>query len=91
MLSPFLVSPVETPIPSVSLLLINLPTPTSLPWHSPTLGHRAFSGPRASPPINDLLGHPLLHMQLESWVPPCVLVIFNELFKLSLNKTVLCS
>jgi hypothetical protein len=24
-----------------------------------------FSGPRASPPIGDWLGHPLLHMQLE--------------------------
>jgi hypothetical protein len=26
---------------------------------------------RASPPIDDRLGHPLLHMQLEPWVPPC--------------------
>ena len=34
-------------------------------WHSPILGHRAFTGPRASPPIDDQLGHPLLHMQLE--------------------------
>jgi hypothetical protein len=33
------------------------------------LGHRAFIGERASSPIDDLLGHPLLHMQLE----PCVL------------------
>jgi hypothetical protein len=27
------------------------PTPHSLPSHSPTLGHRAFTGPRASSPI----------------------------------------
>jgi hypothetical protein len=44
-----------------------------LPWHSPTLEHRAFTGQRASPPIDVRLGHPLLHMQLEPWVPPCVL------------------
>jgi hypothetical protein len=25
---------------------------TSLPWHSPTLGHQAFPGPRASLPID---------------------------------------
>jgi hypothetical protein len=35
----------------------------------PTLGHRTVTGPRASSPIDDLQGHPLLHMQLE---PPCV-------------------
>ena len=33
-------------------LLTNLPTPASWPWHSPTLGHWAFTGPRASPPID---------------------------------------
>jgi hypothetical protein len=26
-----------------------------------------------SPPIDDLLSHPFLYMQLEPWVPPCVL------------------
>ena len=41
--------------------------------HSPTLGHRAFRGPRPSPPIDAIQDHPLLHMQLELWVPPCVL------------------
>jgi hypothetical protein len=45
---------------------------TSPPWHSPILGHRAFSGPRASPPIDDRQGHLLLHLLLEPWVPPCV-------------------
>jgi hypothetical protein len=49
------------------------PTPTSPPWHSPTLGHPEFTRPRASPPIDVQQGHPLLHMQLEPWVPPCVL------------------
>jgi hypothetical protein len=52
-------------------MLTNLPTPTSWPWHSPILGHRAFTESRTSPPIDDWLGHPLLHMQLKSWVPPC--------------------
>jgi hypothetical protein len=51
------------------------PQPTyshSWSWHSPILGHRSFTGPRASPPIDDQLGHPLLHMKLEQQVPPCV-------------------
>ena len=48
----------------------SLLTPTSLPCHSPTLGNLAFTGPRASPPIDARQCHPLLHMQRESWVPP---------------------
>ena len=48
-------------------------TPTFLPWHSPTLQHRAFTGPRASPPIDAQQGHSLLHMRMEQWVSPCVL------------------
>jgi hypothetical protein len=47
-------------------------TPTS----SSTLGHRAFTGPRTSFPIDDWLGNPLPHMQMEPWVPPCVLFFF---------------
>jgi hypothetical protein len=31
-------------------------------------------GPRASPPIDVHQGHPLLCIQLEPWVPPCVLL-----------------
>jgi len=45
--------------------------PASLLWHSPTLGHGALVGPRASP-IGTQQSHPLLHMQLEPWVCPCV-------------------
>jgi hypothetical protein len=44
----------------------------SWPWYSPILRHRTITGPRASPPIDDLLGHLLLHMQLEPQVPSCV-------------------
>ena len=46
---------------------------TFWPWHSPTLGHRTFTGSSASLPTDDQQGHSLLHMQLEPWVPPCVL------------------
>ena len=72
-ISPFLVSPLKSPIPSHLPVLTNLPTPTSWPWHSPILGHTALTGPRASPPTDDQEGHPLLHMLLEPWVPLCVL------------------
>ena len=58
----------HTPIPSPLPLLTNPPTPTSWLWHSPTLGHQAFTGPRASP-TDVLQGHRLLYMHLE----PCVL------------------
>jgi hypothetical protein len=54
-------------------LLSNPPTPDSWPWHYPTLGHKAFTRPNVSPPIDDQLGHHLLPMQLDPWVPPCVL------------------
>ena len=73
MLSPFLVSPLKTSYPLLLPLLTDIPTPTSWPWHSPTLGHKAFIEPRASLPVDDQLGHPLLLMQLEPWVPPCAL------------------
>ena len=49
------------------------PTPNYLHCHCPTLGPRDFIEPRASPPIDAQQGHPLLHMRLEPWVPPCVL------------------
>ena len=79
MLSPFPISPSQTSYPTHYPLLLwgcspsHPPTLTTPPCHSPTLGHRAFRGPRASPPIDDRQGHPLIHMQLEPWVTPCVL------------------
>jgi hypothetical protein len=68
MLSPFLVSPLKNPYP---LPTPPAPQPThshSWSWHSLILGHRAFTGPRASPVIVGRLGHSLLHIQ----VLPCV-------------------
>ena len=38
-----------------------------------TLGYGAFKRPSASPPIDALQVFLLLHIQLETWVPPCVL------------------
>jgi hypothetical protein len=57
----------KSPLYPPPALLPYLPTPTSWPWHSPVLGHIIFTIPRASPSIDGLLGHPLLHMQLETW------------------------
>jgi hypothetical protein len=42
-------------------------------WHSPTLRHRAFVGPRASPLIDVWQDYPLLLIRLEPWAPPCVI------------------
>jgi hypothetical protein len=39
-----------------------------------TLGHQTFTGLRASSPTDVQQAHPLLHMWLEPWVPPCVLL-----------------
>jgi hypothetical protein len=60
-----LYSPLQLPHPPPALLP-NLSTPPSWPWHSPTPGHRIFRRPRASLPSDGRLGHPLLHMQLET-------------------------
>ena len=82
MLSPFLVSDLEMhyhiPSPPSSMRALQLPTYNSHlpPGHFPTLGNRAFTGTRASPPINARKCHPLLHMQLEPWVLPCVLIVW---------------
>jgi hypothetical protein len=65
----------KSPLYPPSSLLSNLSTPASWPWHfpvlwhSPVLGHIIITKPRASPPIDGQLSHPLLHMQLEtqSW------------------------
>jgi hypothetical protein len=49
----FPVFPSENHLSYPLLLLINPPTPASWPWYSPILGHRTFTGPMASPPIDD--------------------------------------
>jgi hypothetical protein len=51
--------------------LFPLPTPAHQPTHScslafPYTGQRTYTGPRASPLIDDRVGHNLLHMQLET-------------------------
>jgi hypothetical protein len=56
----------ERPLYPSPTLRPNPPTPASWPWHSPVLGHMIFTRPKASPPIDGRLGHPLLHMQLET-------------------------
>jgi hypothetical protein len=62
----------KPPIPHPLPLLTNPPTPATLSWHSPTLGHWALTGPRASPPTDDQQDYPLLHMSLEPWSPQCI-------------------
>jgi hypothetical protein len=72
MLSSFLASPVKIPY---CITPISVPHPShshSRSLYFPILGHRTFTGSKASPPINDLLGHPLLHIHLEPHVPTCV-------------------
>ena len=54
----------QKPPISSPTLLPNPPTPASWPWHSPVLGHMIFKRLRTSPPIDGLLGHPLLHVNL---------------------------
>jgi hypothetical protein len=56
----------QSPLYTFPALLPNPPTPASWSWHSPVLGHMIFARSRASPPIDGWLGHPLLHMQLET-------------------------
>jgi hypothetical protein len=53
--------------PSLALFP-NPPTPVSWPWHFPVLGHMIFKRPRASLSNGGRLGHPLLHMQLETQI-----------------------
>ena len=71
-------TPLYHPPPPASMKVfphppIHASTLISPPWNSPTLGHQAFTGPRASPPIDTRQSNHLLHMQLEPWVPPCTL------------------
>jgi hypothetical protein len=56
----------QRPLYPPPTLLLNAPTPASWPWNSPVLGHMIFTRPKASSLIDGQLGHPLLHMQLET-------------------------
>jgi hypothetical protein len=56
----------KSPLYPLSALLPYPPTPASWPWRSPVLGHIKFARPRASLLNDGLLGHLLLHMQLET-------------------------
>jgi len=67
-------SPLPGPLPSspasVKMLLLP-PQHSGIPLH--WRNEPSFTGPRASSPIDAGKCHPLLHMWLEPWVPPCVL------------------
>ena len=56
----------KSPLYCSPALLLNQATPASWPSHSPALGHKIFTKPRTSPPIDGWLDHPLLHMQLKT-------------------------
>ena len=80
MLYPFLVSPLDhpstIPLPHASMNMLPLsPTHSHLtalafPYTGESSLHKKK---KASPPIDARQCHPLLHMQLEPWVPPCVI------------------
>ena len=61
-----------------SPLALNPPTPSFWPWQPLIYGYITFTCPRASPSLDDWLCHPLLHMQLEPWVIPCVFLVQTE-------------
>ena len=78
MLSPFPVSPPQSPHPMSPPLCFSThsPTPTSLVQH-PTLGHQASTGPRASlpisqspPPPHNPSPIPTSHSPMSCWVSP---------------------
>ena len=76
-LSPFPVPPRKThipsPIPASMRVLPKPPTHSHLPTlRFPYTGEFSLHRPKASSPIDVQQGHPLLHMPLEPWVPPCV-------------------
>jgi hypothetical protein len=66
-------------IPSPLPLLTDPPSHASLSWRSPTLRHRAFIRPRASPFIAVPQGHPLLCMWLKP-LSPSLVVLFGWWF-----------
>jgi hypothetical protein len=69
---PYPILPLPASMRVVPYPATHFPIPVSLPWHSATLGHWFSTGPRASPPIDTIHDHVLLHMWLEPWIQPCI-------------------
>jgi hypothetical protein len=61
---PFSIFPSKNPSPLPSLPALQHTYSQFLAQAFPKLGHRNFTRTSVSPPIDDLLVHPLLHMQL---------------------------
>ena len=62
------------PLPASMRVLPHPPTHSRLPALAfPYTVASSLSRPRASPPIDDRQGHPLLRMWLEPWITPCIL------------------
>jgi hypothetical protein len=73
MLSPFLVSPWTPPPPAAFMTVFPLTHPLPLPHPGIPLHWGIEPSQDQGPlPIDVQQGYPLLHMQLEPWVPPCV-------------------
>ena len=73
MISHFEFTPPQNPYPTPSLSSLTFASMRVLhPLSCPRVSnlHRT----RASPPIAVRQGHPLLHMYLEPWLPPCTLL-----------------
>jgi len=62
--------PISSPCP-FSIRVFPIPNHLLSPLIFPYTGVPALAGPRASPSFGAQQGHPLLHMNLESWVWPC--------------------
>jgi len=83
MITPFLVSPPKIPytiLPPPAPMRV-LPHPPTLSFKTPCSGILLHCGIKPSQdqrppfPLMPNKAHPLLYMQLESWLPPCVLFV----------------
>jgi hypothetical protein len=66
--------PMPPPTDSMKCVPTHQSNHSSLPSHFYTLGHPAFTGPRASTHIHAQHCHPMLHIRLEPCVPLWVLL-----------------